>query len=675
MDHRLLERVGLALNSTLELSEVLHQLTAVSLEAGRADRCSIFLLEGNKLNPITAIGELRNEDLLAAFRAMGPVDLDSIPSAWDLLAAGRAVPIEDAATSPLIPNPWVERFGLRSLALVPLFAVTEPCGLMTMDYQYRRTFSDEELRLYEAIGSYAGIAVRNAHLFHTTRRRSELNEGLVRASAGLVSPRSRRDLLARLIESYTDLFEARLCAIGLVDRPHSRVQVMAARGTKKIEESLPISRVPYRIKERLSRVWRESEVVDFPDDEWLAEFLGGRRVGASRYVLVPLHVDGLHGGVLLGFPAHVHLDAEERRAAKALGAIASASLERNLLVDRTTRQLRRLEILHALGDALAEQADARALTKRLNHLLSDHGIEVVALVFRDRTLAPRLKGETPLPEERNAWRARKPFAKLPDGSLSVAMRLGRRVVGSVRVRPGDIEEEELAFVEALAHGVAEVASRGALRAAVEDASRESAVVAERGRIAADLHDTAGQLFVAIGLLSRREAEHLPGDSPWHQKFGRLAELADTGKWEISRAIQALAFFPEARRGIAPSLKALARSFQADSGIETVVETSGTQSRLSPQIERALYRVAHEALSNAWRHSRCDIVRIRLEFGSSEVTLRVLDDGAGMRRVGTLVGVGIAGMRRSLDEVGGSLRLKPLKPHGTVVEARVGKESR
>jgi signal transduction histidine kinase len=255
------------------------------------------------------------------------------------------------------------------------------------------------------------------------------------------------------------------------------------------------------------------------------------------------------------------------------------------------------------------------------------------------------------------------------------MRLGRRLVGAVRVLPADIEGEELAFVEALAHGVAEVASRGALRAAVEDASRERAIAAERGRIAADLHDTAGQLFVAIGLLSRREAEHLPGDSPWQQKFTRLAELADTGKWEISRAIQALAFFPEARRGIAPSLRALARSYESDSGIETFVEVSGTPTRLSPRIERALYRVAHEALSNAWRHSRCNIVRICLDFETTDVRLRVLDDGVGIRRVGSLIGVGIAGMRRSLTEVGGSLRLRPIKPHGTVVEARVKKESR
>jgi signal transduction histidine kinase len=300
-------------------------------------------------------------------------------------------------------------------------------------------------------------------------------------------------------------------------------------------------------------------------------------------------------------------------------------------------------------------------------------VTVDAIAFRERALAERLGSRRPTAEERHAWRSRGAAELLEDDDvLSVPMRLGTRVLGGMHVRPAARARRQIEFLEALARGVAEVVGRGALRATIVEAERESAVTAERGRIAADLHDTAGQNFVAIGLMARREAEHLPSDSPWRERFLRLAELADTGKWEIDRAVQALAFFPAARRGLASSLRSLARSFQSDSGIDALVEIKGQVARLSAQCERALYRVAHEALTNAWKHARCSTIRLELSFDDGRVALRVSDDGVGRgtaaQRARTRTG--IASMRRAMSEVGGRLRISPVKPHGTVVEARI-----
>src|SRR5205823_13565280 len=97
---------------------------------------------------------------------------------------------------------------------------------------------------------------------------------------------------------------------------------------------------------------------------------------------------------------------------------------------------------------------------------------------------------------------------------------------------------------------------------------------ERHRIASDLHDTVGQQFVAIGLLAQRMREHLPSNSPWADRVQRLADLASRGKWEVDQAVRALAFVPAARRGLCPSLKALVRSFEADSGITMFLDVAG-----------------------------------------------------------------------------------------------------
>jgi signal transduction histidine kinase len=182
----------------------------------------------------------------------------------------------------------------------------------------------------------------------------------------------------------------------------------------------------------------------------------------------------------------------------------------------------------------------------------------------------------------------------------------------------------------------------------------------------------GQVFVAIGLLARRQAEQLDEDSVVTERVRRLAELADGGKWELEQAIRALAFVPAERRGLAPALRALAESFERDSGISVLVETVGKPVRLAPALERALYRIANEALTNAWRHARCSFVRLELCFEGQEVALHVVDDGVGLspRLRDRGPGLGIMSMRRAIAEVDGVLHVRNAQRHGVKVEARV-----
>jgi signal transduction histidine kinase len=672
----LLERVALALNSTLELREVLRVLGEITLEVTGAARCGLFLLDGREVEPVVAIGAVADEDLWEEFRAMGSVSVDGIPTAWDHLLRGRAVPIPDAASSTLIPASWTERFGLKSLALVPLLAMGEPCGLLGVDYQDSHEFSGGETRLLEAIGMYAGVAIRNARLFDSTRKRARLQEALAAGAAALVSPLEPSGIARELADAYADLLNARLCAIGLVDEERTTLTTLASHGTDSIGRFIHVSDIPERFVARMMDTSSLARSIDLGDDPWLAENLAGPTHEISSYVVLPLFIgDDVRGGVLLGFPGTAPLDAEERAAAEALASMAAAALERSMLLERLEQQLRRLEVLHALGSALAEQAHAARLVDRLNELLADDGIEIAGLAFRDRDLARRLGGDDPTAPERTLWRKGGSGAILPDGTIAVPMRLGRRLVGTVRVRPADLSVEDRSFIEALATGVAEVASRGALRSEVEEAERERAVAAERERIAADLHDSAGQLFVAIKLLARQQQEHIPEDSPWAQRFSRFAELADRGKWEIDQVIRALAFFPAARRGVAAAIKSLSHNFEMDSGIEVLVQVEGAPVRLTPQVERALYRTAHEALANAWRHARCSTINVQLTFDKEELVLTVTDDGIGLGQALKEEGprVGLANMRKAIEQIGGSFRIRSAKPRGVRVEARVARK--
>ncbi|HYP24728.1 MAG TPA: hypothetical protein VEV43_14250, partial [Actinomycetota bacterium] len=203
----------------------------------------------------------------------------------------------------------------------------------------------------------------------------------------------------------------------------------------------------------------------------------------------------------LGAPATVHDLGEVARSA---GAALGNAFE---IAEARTR-VERLEVLHDLGAALVEAGGTEALLERLNRLLRGRGIEVEGLAWRSRALTRRVGGSEPTAQERALLRDGGVATTLADGRLAVAVRTGDEALGSMRVRAAG-DPDELPFLELVAAGVAEVAARMSLRAEVEEASRGAALANERDRIAASLHDTAGQLFVAIRLLARREAEQLP----------------------------------------------------------------------------------------------------------------------------------------------------------------------
>lgn len=212
-----------------------------------------------------------------------------------------------------------------------------------------------------------------------------------------------------------------------------------------------------------------------------------------------------------------------------------------------------------------------------------------------------------------------------------------------------------------------------LGAEAEEAERGAALAHERDRIAAGLHDTAGQLFVAIRLLARREAEQLPPASEAAARLHRLADLADQGKWEIDHAIDALALFPAARHGLAPALRSLGSSFHADGELDVIVDVRGRPARLPAQVERALYRVVHESLASA-RHSRCSVVRVALTFDAAGVHLQVADDGTSL--TGTIPDRGRPGtseLRRKIADAGGTLHIASAQPRGVVIDALIPKE--
>jgi PAS domain S-box-containing protein len=201
---------------------------------------------------------------------------------------------------------------------------------------------------------------------------------------------------------------------------------------------------------------------------------------------------------------------------------------------------------------------------------------------------------------------------------------------------------------------------------------------ERRRIALDLHDSMGQNLAALQLQVEIAAQQASG-------LGEQARRHLHGCLALARSCVA-----EARTladvlhppilddvGLAAALEWQAHRFAEQTGVRVEVVSAIGPARFATPVEIALFRVAQESLTNAWRHAKATTAEIRLGSSNGSLVLEVEDNGRGIapepsepRTIANHLGVGIAGMRERLSQIGGRLAIET-SPGGTIVRAVVG----
>jgi signal transduction histidine kinase/ligand-binding sensor domain-containing protein len=206
-----------------------------------------------------------------------------------------------------------------------------------------------------------------------------------------------------------------------------------------------------------------------------------------------------------------------------------------------------------------------------------------------------------------------------------------------------------------------------------------AVMAERGRIARDIHDTLAQAFVATSAQLECADKALDeGDvRAAHEHLGAARQVVAGSLEEARRSIWWLR--PQAlEEGLAPAVKALVSRTSGEPPVS--LEVSGRPRRLAPEVEAHLLRITQEAVANAARHARAARVDVQLRFEARNVTLIVRDDGAGIAAGGRRDagggpgggpggGAGLRGMRERAAELGARFHVDS-GPAGTTVRVEV-----
>jgi two-component system nitrate/nitrite sensor histidine kinase NarX len=253
----------------------------------------------------------------------------------------------------------------------------------------------------------------------------------------------------------------------------------------------------------------------------------------------------------------------------------------------------------------------------------------------------------------------------PDGMAYGVVWLGRRSEPS-------FTDRERRFLVALS----DLASIAITGARMRENERQAAIVAERERIAREMHDSLAQILGVTHLRlralgARSEVTSAPAVAG---ELADLASLSEEAYRDVRESILGLREASHQGRTFLESIAAYLEKYGHQAGIAATLENDLDEDlALAPRVEVQLIRVIQEALTNVRKHGLAAHVVVRLSASPDGVRIEITDDGRGFDVGGTLLGregFGLHTMQERIELVGGTLSIESAAGQGTKVVAVV-----
>ena len=208
----------------------------------------------------------------------------------------------------------------------------------------------------------------------------------------------------------------------------------------------------------------------------------------------------------------------------------------------------------------------------------------------------------------------------------------------------------------------------------EAVERERELQQERIELSQTIHDTIAQsaYMIGLGLETAIELASAQNDENRDELLAKLAAthaLSKSTMWELRHPIDIGPIFEG--RELSRVLRSHASTFTTITSIPTDVDQSGREPELSTVSKRLLFSIAHNAMTNAYRHSNADRVSISLSFEAHRLQMSVADDGVGLPADYQERGHGFTRMRADAERMGGRLETSAgAAGRGTVVSCTI-----
>jgi two-component system, NarL family, sensor kinase len=243
---------------------------------------------------------------------------------------------------------------------------------------------------------------------------------------------------------------------------------------------------------------------------------------------------------------------------------------------------------------------------------------------------------------------------------TVPLRAGEEKFGLLNVaspHKSHFTNEELALLEAVAYQIGTAIQRIKL---VEN-EQKLALLAERNRLARDLHDSVNQLLFSL-LLTVRGAKEMTGDESLKETLDYIQQLAQEALHEMRALIWQLR--PQGlENGVASALMNYGKML----GLNVEMEIKGVID-LPNEVEECLWRVGQEALNNCKKHAGVSTVSIFISVQKDRVKMEISDKGCGFNYTGEeMPSLGLKSMKERIESANGEFHIKSGIGIGTTIQ--------
>jgi len=537
---------------------------------------------------------------------------------------------------------------------------------------------------------------------------------LTQVSAALSTSLDLERTLKDVLERLNTLVAFDAATLFLLDEAQRELKVKAAIGVPVALQEVKSFRVTEGVVGWVVQHGATARIEDSTRDPRYKPTVA-RRV-PKTVLAAPLRAhDNVLGALILVRSAKEPFGPEHQRLVEAIASQAAVAIDHARLFDTERASRRRAEALLVLAQACSEAVSLPELMQRAVKqvafamrasgaaiMLPDQEGETVAAVF-DAEPTPSAELQALLRQRIDTFalgralrdadgplvlQPRDPRQLVPDlvwsridarALAAVPVRWqGRLLAGLIVgfVRPEELGTAEVELLRELARQIALGMERLNLQGRVQEQQNQIAVVAERNRIARDLHDGMVQYVYALGL-NLEHARDLVAKEP-HQVPVILTQAIEQTNHVLSEMrtfIYQLRPIIMEEKEIGQWIADLCRQFQQATGIKLRAEIAQTGGReLSPEISIALFRIIQEALSNIYQHAHASRASLRLDFQGDGVLLVVEDDGRGFvpqerPEPGIAGGHGLSNIEERVRDLSGELRLHSAPGRGTRLEVK------
>jgi signal transduction histidine kinase len=196
-------------------------------------------------------------------------------------------------------------------------------------------------------------------------------------------------------------------------------------------------------------------------------------------------------------------------------------------------------------------------------------------------------------------------------------------------------------------------------------------LAERTRIAQELHDTLLQGVLSASMQLNVAEDQLPDSSPAKPLLRRTLQLMGQVTEEGRRALHGLRTREDNHGDLERAFSRMRQELSADEKVSYRIIVHGIARRFQPAIRDEVYRIGREAVVNAFLHAQAKAVEVEVEYTSMFLRVQVRDDGCGIDPAVLHSGReghwGLMGMRERSERIGASLKLRSRLGAGTEIE--------